>query len=95
MQHPRPKPGARGRFGTSLAGEYPESIRVPAQNQDRPLGLRLRRARCRASFLRQAVFDAFGARHARALDQGGFTDHSPDAQMHLAPGAWSQKGAAA
>ena len=47
-----------------------------------------------ASFSRQAVFDAFGARHARALDQGGFTDHSPDAQMRLAPGSWFQKGAA-
>ena len=38
MQRPRPKPGARDRFGTSLAGECSESSHVPHHFQPRPLG---------------------------------------------------------
>ena len=44
-----------------------------------------------ASFSRQAVFDAFGTHHARALDQAKFIDHVPGARMRLAPGNWFQR----
>ncbi len=44
-----------------------------------------------ANFARQAVFTEFGARFAKALDQGNFVDRVPDARMRLAPGARFQK----
>ena len=47
--------------------------------------------RRRASFSRQAVFDAFGAHHGKALDQAKFIDHVPGARMRLAPGSWFQR----
>lgn len=47
--------------------------------------------RQRASFSRQAVFDAFGAHHGKALDQGKFADRAPGARMRLAPGLWFQR----
>lgn len=49
------------------------------------------RRRRRASFSRQAVFEAFGFHHGKALDQTDFADHSPGARMRLAPGSWFQR----
>lgn len=40
------------------------------------------RRRHRASFARQAVIDAFGWRHAKALDQGDFIDRLPGQLVH-------------
>ena len=47
--------------------------------------------RQRTSFSRQAVFGAFGAHHAKAIDQASFIDHVPGARMRLAPGSWFQQ----
>ena len=44
--------------------------------------------RHRATFARQAVFDAFGGYHARALDQANFVDRQPGQFPRPAPGAW-------
>ena len=67
MRYPRPRPGARDRLGTSLAGECPESIPASHKLQPRPLG-----PRQRGRFARPIVFEEFRYKHARAIDYGGF-----------------------
>ena len=49
MLHPRPKPGARNRFGTSLTGDATELNRVPHRFQARRLAALDRMAQYRAA----------------------------------------------
>ncbi len=70
MQHPRPRPGARGNdSGTSLGSDA--AFFTPASRK-----LQVRPARDR--FARAMVFEAFGYQHARALDYDGFIDREPN-----------------
>ncbi len=47
--------------------------------------------RHRANFARQAMFDAFGVHHGKAIHQAKFIDHVSGAWMRLAPGSRFQR----
>ena len=74
MQHPRPRPGARGVVtGSSLGSDAPLSTPSPCKIQARPVGDRGRRG-----FARDIVFAEFGYQHGRAIDYDDFIDRAPD-----------------
>ena len=64
-------------------------IYTPATPRATKTPLAPSRRHCR-SFSRQAVFDAFGQHHGKAIDQAGFTDHPPGTRMRQAPDSWFQ-----
>ncbi len=72
MQHPDPGgTGARDLFGDLLASNDPKLVSTPQKSKPRPA---LRR---RGDYARDAVFEAFGYQHARAIDYDGFIDRKP------------------
>ncbi len=89
MQHPRPKPGARGwlNAGKSFGDDAPASSKSRAPIQARPLGPRPRPALRRARFARSMVFEEFRYKHARAIDYDDFIDRRPN-QAPRPPRRW-------
>lgn len=84
MQHPRPKPGARGRLGTSLGSDAPESTPAPRKFQALLVGDVDQHAR----FARAAVFEVFPYRDARAIDYDKFLDRKPSQAPRPSPEVW-------
>ena len=78
MQHPDPGgTGARDLFGDLLASNDPKIVSTPQKSKPRPA---LRR---RGDYARDAVFEAFGYQHARAIDYDDFIDRKPNQRPRL------------